>query len=90
MSSEKVYKLKHPVKLGDEIVSTVTLGRVKGKHLRAFPASNPTMDDMLELAAKVMGESALLIDEMDAEDITAVCDLLGESFPDGRRTGRKR
>ncbi|MDI9240736.1 phage tail assembly protein [Lysobacter sp. LF1] len=89
MSSEKVYTLKHPVQLGGQTVAKVTLGRVKGKHLRAFPASNPTMGDMLDLAAKVMGESGLLLDEMEAEDIAGVCELLGESFQAGPETGSK-
>jgi hypothetical protein len=85
-----VYPLKYPVELAGETITEVIIRRIKGKHLRALgDANNPSMDDILSLAAKVMGESSVLLDEMDAEDVMEVCDLVGKRLNHGRRTRRR-
>jgi hypothetical protein len=83
-----VYELQYPVELAGETVSQVVIGRIKGKHLRSLKRPNaPSMDDIMALAAQVMGESGLLLDEMDAADVLEICDRVGERFNVGRRTG---
>jgi hypothetical protein len=90
LPDEVVYTLKYPVELAEELITKVTIGRIKGKHLRALgDANSPSMDDVMALAAKVMGESSVLLDEMDAEDVVEVCEIVGKRLKSGRRTGRK-
>lgn len=88
--SETVYKLKHPVQIGSETHTEVKIGRIKGKHMRALPADPKlyTLGTMMDLAAKVMGESSMLLDEMDNEDLEGVLEIVGERIGGGRETGR--
>ena len=86
---DTIYTLKHPVEIGSETITEVRIGRMKGKHMRQLPAdkSEYTMGVIMDLAAKMMGESSVLLDEMDAEDLTEVCEIVGERFASGRQTG---
>lgn len=83
------YTLKHPITIGSETHTEVKLGRLKGKHMRALPAdmAQLTLGTIMDLAAKMMGESAVLLDEMDAEDVTEVCAIVGERMAGGLGTG---
>lgn len=89
MAGDIVYKLKHPVTLGSETFTEVKIGRIKGKHMRALPGDPKlyTMGVIMDLAAKVMGESSALLDEMDGEDIAEVAELVGERLAGGQQTG---
>lgn len=89
MSKETVYQLKHPVAIGTEIHTEVKIGRIKGKHMRSLPADPKafTMGVIMDLAAKAMGESSAVLDEMDAEDLTEVCGIVGEQLTGGLPTG---
>lgn len=89
MKEPIVYKLKHPVTIGSETFTEVKIGKVKGKHMRTLPADpkSYTMGVIMDLAAKVMGESAVLLDEMDAEDLVEVCGIVGERLAGGQATG---
>lgn len=80
-------KLKHPVKFGEETVTVLEFRRIKGKELRRLPA-NPTTDDMLKLAGALCGQPDSFIDEVDAEDIFAITELVEGFFPDGPTTGK--
>lgn len=87
----EVYPLKHPVELSGELVTEVTIGRLKGKHMRSLPADTKayTVGVIMDLAAKLMGESSVLLDEMDSEDVQEVCEIVGERFGGGPATGNK-
>lgn len=84
-----IYPLKHPVTIGSETFTEVKIGRIKGKHMRTLPAEKSAynMGVIMDLAAKVVGESAVLFDEMDAEDLTEVCNIVGERLAGGQPTG---
>lgn len=69
-------KLKYPFDFGDRKVTEVTLERLKGKHIKKLGAT-PKMVDLLELASKSAGEPPALFDEMDAEDVSAVTEVIG-------------
>jgi len=64
-SKENSLVLKYPVKLGtlDE-VKVLNFQRIKGKQLRKFNMSNPSMDDLLELAEKITGQTTAFYDEI--------------------------
>ena len=87
--SDFTYTLKHPIALGSETHTEVKIGRIKGKHMRALPADpkSYTMGTMMDMAAKVMGESAILLDEMDSEDLMEVVAIVGERLGAGPMTG---
>lgn len=89
MKEEITYTLKRPITIGSETHTEVKIGRVKGKHMRALPADPKlyTMGVIMDLAAKVMGESAVLLDEMDSEDLTEVCGIVGERVAGGQTNG---
>lgn len=87
--SEFTYPLKHPITIGSETHTEVKIGRIKGKHMRTLPADPKlyTMGVIMDLAAKVMGESAILLDEMDSDDLTEVVAIVGERLGGGLPTG---
>jgi len=89
MTKHVTYKLKHPVTLGSETVEEVKIGSIKGKHMRSLPGDPKlyTMGVIMDLAGKVMGESAVLLDEMDSEDLLEVCGIVGERLGAGQKIG---
>jgi hypothetical protein len=88
----KLVPLKHPFEFGKDEngntrqVESVTLNRLKGKHLRKL-GGRPTMHDLLELASKSAGEPPALLDEMDAEDVMAVTEVIGDFLGGSLTTG---
>lgn len=91
MSEFITYPLKHPVTIGTQTHTEVKIGKVKGKHMRSLPGDPKlyTMGIIMDLAAKVMGESSVLLDEMDAEDLVEVAGIVGERLAGGQATGDK-
>ena len=87
-SKENSLVLNYPVKLGtlDE-VKVLNFSRIKGKQLRGFNMSNPTMDDLLELAEKVTGQTTAFYDEMDASDIINVVEKVGKLLESSQEIG---
>lgn len=88
MAQPVIYKLKTPVQVGSDTVTEVKIGSIKGKHMRALPGDPKlyTMGTIMDLAAKVMGESAIVLDEMEAEDLVEVCGIVGERLAGGQGT----
>lgn len=89
MTDNSKYTLKHPVQIGTETITEVKFGKIKGKHMRSLPGVKEayTMGTIMDLAAKVMGESAAVLDEMEAEDVMEVCERVGEMLGAGPATG---
>jgi hypothetical protein len=87
--SDVTYTLKHPITIGSEIHTEVKIGRIKGKHMRALPADpkSYTVGIIMDMAAKLMGESAIVLDEMDGEDLQEVLSIVGERLGSGLPTG---
>lgn len=83
------YKLKHPVTIGSETITEVKFRRIKGKDMRSLPGDprSYTMGTIMDLAAKVMGEASVLLDEMDSEDVVEVASIVGELLNAGQPTG---
>lgn len=84
MSTE--VQLKHVFTFGDREVKSITLQRLKGKHIRSI-GSTPTMDDLLNLASKSAGEPPALFDEMDAADVIAVTEAVAGFLGVSPQTG---
>lgn len=95
MSEPIRYPLKHPVTItlrgpdGDrqETISELTLRRVKGKDMRALDGQGGEVAKTLALIAHISGHPLTIVDELDAEDIGGIGDLLQDFFPASLGTG---
>lgn len=89
--NKKIIQLKHSIPYktdqGQEMqISTLTMGRMKAKHLKHFPkeffkeggADDISPYALLPLIASVCGISNESAGEIDVEDINQVADALGE------------
>lgn len=82
----KTITLKHPFEFGERTVTEITLDRLKGKHIRKM-GGRPTVDDLLGLASKSAKEPPALFDEMDAEDVMTVTEVVGDFLGASQPTG---
>ncbi len=80
--------LLHPFPFGTERgeVTELTFQRLKGKHIKKL-SGTPTMADLLDLASKSACEPPALFDEMDAEDVLRVTEVIGDFLSSSRKTG---
>lgn len=87
--------LKHPIvgKSGETLVTEVHVRRAKGKDLRAADKSASEFDGtlvMIERLCQMPDGSDVFpgfADELDAEDIAALGELVTASLPSGQKTG---
>lgn len=84
----KTLTLNHPFSFGTERgeITELTFQRLKGKHIKKL-GSAPTMADLLELASKSAGEPLAMFDEMDAEDVLRVTEVIGDFLGSTPKTG---
>ena len=97
---EKIIELKYPIPIpkgggGTVEVSTLKLGRLKAKHLRALPKDFAKREgdvepaELIPLIAAIADIPESSADEMDVEDLMtfaeALEDFLGESLKAGKR-----
>lgn len=79
-----VYQLKHPVEIGPLRVTSLTFpDRLKGRHVRRYAASERGIidaDTLLRVAADASGQPDRVFDEMDAEDSSAIVELMTGFF----------
>jgi len=79
--------LLYPIQFGENrTVSELEFNRLKGKHIKKL-SGTPTMADLLELASKSASEPPALFDEMDAEDVLRVTEVIGDFLASSRKTG---
>ncbi len=86
MSEAVVLRLKEPVQFGSEIVAELSLRRPKAKDFRRLPM-DPKFGDILDLAGQLAGQPKAVMDELGAEDLMEVMNLVGGFIPGGRGTG---
>lgn len=82
-------KLKHPVKMGDETVETVTLKRPTVKHLKIMDAAQGDISKTASLIAELASLPQKVVDDIDAEDFGAIAEVLGGFFGKPQGTGEK-
>lgn len=86
MTSEKktvTITLESPVEFNDELISEVVLRRATGKDLRAMKGQN-SVADSLTLASRLSGLMPVVFDLMDAADVQAVLEEVGNLLTRGR------
>ena len=83
MSKQTTYKFLEPVSVGGRTYGEVTLRRAKGRDMLAI--SKAAKDDEIEagfLAISLLTEVPRdVIDEMDADDVSALTEIIGDFLP---------
>lgn len=91
-----VYTLKHPVethfrpKGGEERIETlteVTMRRPKARDLRVMDRYPGKVAQALALIQTLSGLNPAQVDELDAEDVTGLSEIVGDFLPDTPTTG---
>lgn len=62
-----VVKLGHPIRFGSELITEMTVQRIKAKHLRGI--DQETTNGQLELLSRITGQPPAVIDDLDAVDL---------------------
>jgi hypothetical protein len=83
----KTYTLKHPIFDFGEPVTVVSIRRVKGKDLRKMaPYATPEEKSLAAISA-LTGLSQTAVDELDAEDIEAISEIIQDFTQRSQATG---
>lgn len=75
------YKLKTPVELGTETLTEVTVQKPKGKHLKKMPLSPETFEDLLPVAAALLGQPTAFFDQLAPEDYLEIQKIVFDFLP---------
>lgn len=81
-----IIELDYPIEYDGKSITQIELKRPKGKHLKHFPVS-PGIGDLLDMGCRVSGLAQYVFDEMDAADVTKVCEVLADFLAGGQKTG---
>ena len=84
------HQLKFPVQFGkDELVEEIVITRrLKAKDLKNLPASSSVkMEHMMQLICKVTAKPMGLIEEIDADDLMSLTEVVSSFLPNGQKTG---
>ena len=74
--------LQYPIEVdGEAPITSVTLGRLKAKHMRAITAAKDDVSRTLEMIAASSGLPLSAVEEMDAEDMTTVAEAIAGFLP---------
>lgn len=90
MSAFKTITLKHPVKLGEETITTVDLRRPTGADYRQVGSPKNNYDLCLNFAAQLSGLPDSVFDQMDGvDDIPQFVDVVTGFLTSSQETGKK-
>lgn len=79
-------KLKEPIAFGTETITELSIRKPKAKDFRGLPMQ-PAFGDLLDLAGRLSGQPRPVIDDLGAEDVMEVLNVVGNFMPGGRGTG---
>jgi hypothetical protein len=93
--SDVTHTLRHPITQRfkdsagerEEPITEVTLRRMKGKDMRLADRIDGDVAASLEMIAMLSGLTVKVVDELDAEDIEALGEIIAGFTPPGRKTG---
>lgn len=80
-------RLRRPVRLGSEVIDELRFRAPKAKDLRGLDLDGGRIDSMLDLAARLSGQTTQAIDELCMEDVREVLELVGGFTGPGLPTG---
>jgi len=79
--------LEYPVEFAEEEITQIKLRRATGKDLKASMKGVNPVADSIALAVRLSGQLPAVFDIMDASDLTAVLDEVGNLLKSGQKTG---
>lgn len=90
MTDPVTVKLRAPIQLGrEQLIEELTFRAPTGKDFRRLPTvPGYEMDTILALAARLSGQTDLVIDKLSGEDLEEVVALVAGFMPGSRPTGR--
>lgn len=80
-------KLEYPVEFADDEITEIKLRRATGKDLKLAMKGQNNVQDSIALAVRLSGQLPAVFDIMDASDLTAVLDEVGNLLKSGQRIG---
>jgi hypothetical protein len=88
MELPRIVKLKYPVNQGTETINELRFERrLKARDFKGL-SQEARMDEMLVLAGRLCAQPPSVIEELDAEDMLSVMEVIGDFLPGGLQTGR--
>lgn len=81
-----VVPLQYPIQRGQTLISELHFRRGKAKELRLMDGGG-SISEMLDVAAQLCGQPPSVMDEVDMDDIQAVCAAVEKCLPSSRTTG---
>ena len=84
-----VIKLIDPIKWedGKEVTEFTVYRKLKAKDFRKVNLQNMSMGDMFGMISAITNETQALIDELSAEDMFALVEVVNSFLPSGLATG---
>lgn len=79
--------LAEPVHFGKETITEVTLCKPKGKHFKKVPVDPQVVGDLWPFACAICQQPPSFLDEMGAEDIVTLLDIVSDFMPASLQTG---
>lgn len=73
------YKLLEPVIWGSETITEINIKPLKGKHVKLLKKDSG-MADLIQIASKASGTPVAVFDEMGAQDVLNIVELVGNSL----------
>lgn len=80
-----IYKLKTPVEVEGAKVERLEFKPPKGKHIKKINLQNISMTDLMEVGAKISGQTPKVFDEMYAEDVMACNEIVADFLVPGQQ-----
>lgn len=82
------HKLKYPIQIGDETTTEIVFKRrLIAKDLKGIPADGMTLDCTTLMLSRVVGKPVAVMEQLDAEDLTDLAEVIGSFLSRGRTTG---
>lgn len=88
---EETIELAFPIEFGGETVTQIVVKRPKFKHLKFInDMDSITGDEFGQLLSKLTGQPSDVIDELDAEDLEEIGEVVEGFLKRGKKTGKKK
>ena len=79
--------LSEPIEWGEDQITEIVMQRPKGKHLKSLSAE-PSLQDLVKIAQKISGQPPRVFDDMDADDVLACAEAVGDFLDSGLQIGK--
>lgn len=84
----KTIPLLHPVPFGDQIIDKLEIRKPKARDFRGLKNLDQPFSMMLDLAAELSGLPASVVDDLEADDLPAVMEVMSGFLAGFQGTGK--